>query len=111
MVIYATSNRRHLVKETFSDREGDDIHRSETMQETVSLSERFGLHITFQKPDKAAYLDIVRHLAEARRIACPDLEALAEQFALGRGGRSPRAARQFVDSLTAGSEYVTMINS
>ena len=101
VVIYATSNRRHLVKETFSDREGDDIHRGETMQEIVSLSERFGLHITFQKPDKAAYLNIVRHLAEEQGVVCPDLEAQAEQFALGRGGRSPRVARQFVDSLAA----------
>lgn len=101
VVIYATSNRRHLVKETFSDREGDDVHLGETMQEMVSLSERFGLHVTFQKPDKAAYLHIVRHLAGERGIDCPDLERLAEQFALGRGGRSPRAARQFVDSLSS----------
>ncbi len=101
VAIYATSNRRHLVKESFADREGDDIHRGETMQEFVSLSERFGLHVTFQKPDKAAYLSIVRHLAEAQHAACPDLEAKAEQFALGRGGRSARAARQFVDSLVA----------
>lgn len=101
VAIYATSNRRHLVKETFSEREGDDIHRGETMQETVSLSERFGLHVTFQKPDKAAYLEIVRHLAAERGIGCPELETLAEQFALGRGGRSPRAARQFVDGLAA----------
>lgn len=103
VVIYATSNRRHLVKETFSDRDGDDIHRGETMQEMISLSERFGLHITFQKPDKAAYLGIVHHLAEAQGVACPDLDVQAEQFALGRGGRSPRAARQFVNSLTVKS--------
>ena len=101
VAIYATSNRRHLVKETFSDREGDDIHRGETMQEIVSLSERFGLHVTFQKPDKSAYLAIVRHLAERDRIVCPDLEIRAERFALERGGRSARAARQFVDNLAA----------
>lgn len=103
VVIYATSNRRHLVKETFSDRDGDDIHRGETMQEMISLSERFGLHITFQKPDKAAYLGIVHHLAEAQGVTCTDLDVQAEQFALGRGGRSPRAARQFVNSLAAKS--------
>lgn len=101
VAIYATSNRRHLVRETFSDREGDDIHRGETMQEMVSLSERFGLHVTFQKPDKATYLEIVRRLAEDRGVALETgtLEALAERFALERGGRSARAARQFVDSL------------
>ena len=103
VVIYATSNRRHLVKESFADREGDDIHRNDTMQETISLSERFGIHVTFQKPNKATYLGIVRHLARERGITMEDaeLDRQAEQFALGRGGRSARAARQFVDSLTA----------
>lgn len=103
VVIYATSNRRHLVKEKFSDREGDDVHRNDTMQELMSLSERFGIHITFQKPNKATYLDIVRHLAEARGVRCggEQLDLLAERYVLGRGGRSPRAARQFVDSLAA----------
>ena len=103
VVIYATSNRRHLVKESFSDREGDDIHRNDTMQEIISLSERFGIQITFQKPNKQTYLDIVRHLAEDAGIELPEgeLEARAERFALGRGGRSARAARQFVDGLVA----------
>ena len=101
VIICATSNRRHIVKEKFSDREGDDIHRNDTMQETVSLSDRFGLHITFQRPVKDEYLTIVRALAERRGVDCPELEALAERFALMRGGRSPRTARQFVDGLTA----------
>ena len=103
VVIYATSNRRHLVKETFSDRDGDDIHRNDTMQEIISLSERFGIQITFQKPNKQTYLDIVRHLAEERGVAYDptQLEIEAERFALGRGGRSARAATQFVDSLIA----------
>ncbi len=102
VVIYATSNRRHLVKESFSDREGDDIHRNDTMQEILSLSERFGIHITFQKPDKATYLDIVHHLADTAGVQTDrdELDILAERFALGRGGRSARAARQFVDSFT-----------
>ena len=52
IAIYATSNRRHLVKESFSDRNGDDIHRNDTIQELISLSERFGLNITFSKPNK-----------------------------------------------------------
>ena len=103
VVIYATSNRRHLVKETFSDRDGDDIHRNDTMQEIISLSERFGIQITFQKPNKQTYLDIVRHLADERGVQYDpaQLEAEAERFALGRGGRSARAANQFVDSLVA----------
>ena len=103
VVIYATSNRRHLVKETFSDREGDDIHRNDTMQEIISLSERFGIQITFQKPNKQTYLDIVRHLADERGVEYDPakLEMEAERFALGRGGRSARAATQFVDSLIA----------
>ena len=103
VVIYATSNRRHLVKETFSDREGDDIHRNDTMQEIISLSERFGIQITFQKPNKATYLDIVRHLAAQRGVEMDpqQLDIQAEQFALNRGGRSARAATQFVDSLIA----------
>ena len=103
VVIYATSNRRHLVKESFSDREGDDVHRNDTMQEIISLSERFGIHITFQKPDKNTYLDIVHHLAQERGIELPEseLDILAERYALNRGGRSARAATQFVDSLAA----------
>ena len=103
VVIYATSNRRHLVKESFSDREGDDVHRNDTMQEIISLSERFGIQITFQKPDKQTYLDIVHHLAQERGVELPqsELDMLAERFTLNRGGRSARAATQFVDGLVA----------
>lgn len=101
VVIYATSNRRHIIRERFSDREGDDIHRNETMQEFVSLSERFGLHITFQKPNKATFLHIVHSLAKEEGIDmdASELELLAERFALERGGRSARLARQFIDGL------------
>ena len=101
VVIYATSNRRHLVKESFADREGDDIHFNDTLQEILSLSDRFGIRITFRRPDKATYLDIVRSLAVQRGLDFEPakLEMEAERFALERGGRSPRAARQFVDSL------------
>ena len=101
LVIYATSNRRHLVKETFSDREGDDIHLNDTMQEVISLSERFGIQITFQKPDKATFLDIVHFLAKESGIDIDTdiLDADAEKFVLKRGNRSARAAKQFIDSL------------
>jgi predicted AAA+ superfamily ATPase len=100
-VIYATSNRRHLVREKFSDREGDDVHLNDTLQEMLSLSERFGLQVTFKRPDKKTYLDIVRHLVQERGIDmdAAELELAAERFALARGGRSARAARQFADSL------------
>lgn len=101
VVIYATSNRRHIIKESFSDREGDDVHRNDTMQEIVSLSERFGIHMTFSKPNKETFLHIVHHLAEENSIDMPDseLDLLAERFALERGGRSARLARQFIDGL------------
>lgn len=101
VVIYATSNRRHIIKEKFSDREGDDIHRNDTMQELISLSERFGIHITFSKPNKETFLKIVRHLANEHELEMPqeELDAQAERFALERGGRSARLARQFVDGL------------
>ena len=101
MVIYATNNRRHIIKETFSDREGDDIHRNDTIQELISLSDRFGIHVSFSKPSRETYLRIVRHLAVENNMEIPekDLDALAERFALERGGRSARLARQFVDGL------------
>lgn len=101
VVIYATSNRRHIIKETFSDREGDDVHRNDTMQEFVSLSERFGIHITFSKPNKECFLHIVRHLAKTENLNIPtaELEAGAERLALERGGRSARLARQYINSL------------
>ena len=101
VVIYATSNRRHLVKESFSDRDGDDIHRNDTMQEMLSLSERFGIHITFNKPDKKTYLNIVFHLAKDKGIDMDEkeLELIAERYALERGGRSARAAKQLIDGL------------
>ncbi len=99
IVIYATSNRRHIVKELFSDREGDDIHRNETIQELSSLSHRFGLTVGFFKPDKKAYLDIVHALKDEYDIRMDDalLDLEAERFA--SAGRSPRIARQFIDAL------------
>lgn len=101
VVIYATSNRRHIIKEKFFDRDGDDVHRNDTIQELVSLSERFGIHITFSKPGKDTFLHIVFHLAAENGISMPqeELELLAERFALERGGRSARLAKQFIDGL------------
>ncbi len=100
-VIYATSNRRHIVKESFGDRDGDDVHRNDTMQETLSLSERFGLTVLFSKPNKNLYLNIVKELAKRKNIQIDekDLEVKAEAFALRKGNRSARCAEQFIDSL------------
>lgn len=106
-VIYATSNRRHLVRESFSDREGDDIHRNDTMQETLSLSARFGLRVNFSRPDKKAYTAIAAELARSHGIDLPEEEIAlkAEQFAISSGnGRSPRTAKQFVDQLRSDME-------
>lgn len=98
MVLYATSNRRHLVRESFSDRQGDDIHRRDTLETVTSLSDRFGLEITFSVPDKDEYLSIVDQLAAEYGLALPGdrLHMLAERFALRRNGRSPRTAHQFL---------------
>lgn len=100
-VIYATSNRRHLIQESFADREGDDIHRNDTIQETMSLSSRFGLTILFNKPSKTEYLDIVRALADAKGIDMDpaELEREASAFAIRKGGATPRAAEQFTNAL------------
>ncbi len=100
-VIYATSNRRHIIKESFSDRDGDDVHRNDTLQESLSLSERFGLTVLFSKPDKKLYLRIVKELAKKYGISIPEqeLEVQAEAFALRKGNRSARCAEQFIDSL------------
>jgi predicted AAA+ superfamily ATPase len=103
IAIYATSNRRHLVKENFSDRNGDDVHRNDTVQQLISLSERFGLKISFSKPLKDEYLKIVAGLAAQNGLTIPEekLFAEAEQFALAKSGRSARAAKQFIDKMIA----------
>lgn len=98
ILIYATTNRRKIIRETDAYRE---ISGADAIDESMSLSDRFGLFITFSKPDKKVFLDIVRSLADDAGITLADEElfASAERFALRRGGRSPRIARQFVDWL------------
>ncbi len=100
-IIYATSNRRHIIKESFGERDGSDVHINDTLQETLSLSERFGLVVLFQKPSKALYLDIVHELADRAGITKDrtELDIEAETFALRRGTRSARCAEQFIDSI------------
>lgn len=103
-LIYATSNRRHIIKESFNERDGDDVHRNDTMQELLSLSDRFGLVVSFYKPSKKLYLDIVFALADRYDIAKSrtELEIEAEAFALRRGNRSARCAEQFIKNILNG---------
>lgn len=115
VVIYATSNRRHLIKEKFSDRAGlksgnseDEIRSQDTIQEKLSLADRFGITIVFSSPDKQKYLDIVEGLATKRGI-CYDKDKLhreALKWEMWYNGRSPRTARQFVDWLEGNSSVV-----
>ena len=103
--LYATSNRRNLIRESFSDRGelGDDVHARDTMQEKLSLAARFGLRVTFPAPDQRRYLEIVAGLARERGIEVPE-EELRERALLWdrwHAGRSGRTARQFVDELQA----------
>ncbi|MBO3458174.1 ATP-binding protein [Aetokthonos hydrillicola Thurmond2011] len=107
VVVYATSNRRHLIREFFADRptpkEKEEVHAWDTMQEKLSFSDRFGLTLTFEPADQKTYLEIVRHLASQAgiNIRQEDLEYQALQWATRHNGRSGRTARQFVDFLKA----------
>lgn len=97
VLIYATTNRMHLVKESFSAREGNEIHYNDTIDETVSLSDRFGIMLTFLSLTKTEYLDIVRQIA-ADCCVEPTEEFLknACAFSIQKGIMTPRVARQFV---------------
>jgi uncharacterized protein len=105
VVVYATSNRRHLVREYFADRprpqDADDIHHWDTVQEKLSFSDRFGLTLTFEPADQPKYLEIIHHLATDANLSLDreDLEARALQWATRHNGRSGRTARQFIDYL------------
>lgn len=105
VVVYATSNRRHLIREFFGDRprpsDADEIHNWDTVQEKLSLCDRFGLTLTFEPADQDTYLKIVHHLAQQAglEIADADLNFQALQWATRQNGRSGRTARQFVDFL------------
>lgn len=99
MAIYATTNRRHLIKETFTAREGDEVHRADTIDESLSLSDRFGLLVTFLLPAKDEFLQIVSAIAQDRGIDLDEdiLWNGAERFALMKSGRTPRLAKQYID--------------
>lgn len=104
VAVYATSNRRHLVKESMSDRTGDDLHASDTRQELMSLAARFGLTVTFQQPDKERFDTILLELARQYGVQMPSDQLFIKgaAFALRAGGRSPRVAKQFIEMLAGG---------
>lgn len=102
-VIYATSNRRHLVRESFSSRQGDEIHLNDTINEINSLSERFGINLLFQKPSNEEFNAIVLELAKDNNININETLLLekAQRLALIKGSKSPRIAKQLIDNLIA----------
>jgi hypothetical protein len=105
VVVYATSNRRHLIREFFGDRprpsDGDEVHAWDTVQEKLSFSDRFGLTLTFEPANQETYLKIVQHLAGQSGISLnkEELDYRALQWATRHNGRSGRTARQFIDFL------------
>lgn len=97
VLIYATSNRRHLVKETWEDRQGSDIHVNDHLQETLSLSERFGISLVFSSPNQREYLNIVKELLLGYGIEMTEeIEKAAVVWQMDYGSKSGRCAKQFV---------------
>ena len=103
VLIYATSNRRHLIRETFRDKadRDEELHTNDTVQEKLSLVARFGVTIYFGRPEKKEFQEIVRQLAQRSGIEMPEEELLlaANKWELSHGGLSGRTAQQFIDYL------------
>ena len=101
IAVYVTSNYRHLIKENFTDRTGDDIHIEDTIQQIMSLTNRFGMIITFQRPGKDLFKEIVLSYAKENDIKTDKEELInqAEAYAIRSAGRSPRVAKQFIELL------------
>lgn len=99
VAIYATTNRRHLISERFSERSGDDVHAADTMQEKLSLADRFGITVTFSTPDQEGYINIVFGLLERRGLSFDrdEVRKAAIRWEMRQNGLSPRTARQFAD--------------
>ena len=117
ILIYATSNRRHLIKETWNDRNDmefeKELHRSDTMEEKLSLSARFGVTINFNAPNRQLFHDIVKELAKRRpniHIDEAELLNLANRWEIRHGGISGRTAQQFINYLE-GRETTQNVNS
>ena len=103
VAIYATSNRRHLVRQNFSDRGTDEVDAFETIAEKTALAERFGLRIPYMTMNKKEYLSLIDHLASLFHIVMePELlHAKAMEWEIRHAGRTPRVARQFIASLVS----------
>lgn len=105
ILIYATSNRRHLIKETWKDRDdvenSNGMHHSDTMEEKLSLANRFGVTINYSKPSQKEYFNIVEELAKKSGLDIPsdELKAEANKWELSHGGISGRTAQQFINYL------------
>ena len=104
VLIYATSNRRHLIRENYADKEGDirsDMHTSDTVQEKLSLAYRFGVTIYFGAPSKKEFQRILKGISDAEGLNIDEAKLYEEANAweLSHGGRSGRSARQFIDHM------------
>lgn len=103
VLIYATSNRRHIIRETWSDKQGrnedNDLHRSDTMQEKLSLVARFGLTIYYENPSRKEFFNIVKELAKRNNVSLDEnkLELLASRWDMEGRGKSGRSAEQFIN--------------
>ncbi|MFW5787588.1 MAG: ATP-binding protein [Halanaerobiales bacterium] len=102
VVLYTTSNRKHLVKESYSD-DSNELRKKDSVQEKLSLADRFGITLLYSSPTQKEYFAIVKHLAGQRKLKIAEKELLkkAKQWALWQNGRSGRTARQFIDNLEA----------
>ncbi|MDU4959336.1 MAG: ATP-binding protein [Sporomusaceae bacterium] len=105
VLIYATSNRRHLVRETWQDRSGDELHHQDSINEKISLSDRFGITLTFASPNQEEYLRIVETIAAKQQLSLSPAELRSEalRWEMSHSGRSGRLARQFVAKLAGKS--------
>ncbi len=110
ILIYATSNRRHLIRETWKDRsdmeQNGDIHRSDTVEEKLSLAYRFGVTIGYYKPSRQEFHEIVKELAARNGIEIEEdsLNLEADRWEMSHGGISGRTAQQFIDHLLGAKE-------
>ena len=105
VLVYATSNRRHLVKESWADRQGDEVHKNDQLQETLSLSERFGISLVFSAPNQKEFLNIVADMLKKHDVEIDaDIEKQAVVWQMNHGGRNGRCAKQFVAAYISGRQ-------